>query len=216
MLQNLGSYVKIPRKRNMMKSTSPSDKILTLARQRQIIRPRDLGDLPREQLLRLVRKGLLVRLGRGIYALPGGRPTEHHSLAMVAKKTPQIIVCLLSALRFHELTTQQPSEVWVAIGNKSWVPKLESAKLRIVRFSGEALKAGVETHDIEGVPVRVFNPAKTVADCFKHRGTIGLDVALEALRDALKRKKATADEIERFARICRVSKVIRPYLEASV
>jgi predicted transcriptional regulator of viral defense system len=199
-----------------VKRTSPADQILTLARRQRIIRPRDLGNVPRENLLRLVRKGLLVRLGRGIYALPSGRPTEHHTLAMVAKQTPRIVICLLSALRFHELTTQQPSDVWVAIGNKSWVPKLESAKLRIVRFTGEPLRAGVETHDIEGVPVRIFNPAKTVADCFKHRSTVGLDVALEALRDALKRKKATADEIERYARICRVSKVIRPYLEASV
>jgi predicted transcriptional regulator of viral defense system len=173
-------------------------------------------NLPSVHLLRLVRKGMLVRLGRGLYGLPTGRPTEHHSLAVVAKQTPRIVICLLSALRFQELTTQQPSEIWVALDNKSWVPKQEPVKLRIVRFSGEALKAGVETHDIEGVSVRVFSPAKTVADCFKHRGTIGLDVALEALRDALKQKKATADEIERFARICRVSKVIRPYLEASV
>jgi predicted transcriptional regulator of viral defense system len=196
-----------------MKNGSSSDRILALARQRRIIRPRDLGKLPREQLLRLVRKGLLVRLGRGMYALPGGRSTEHHSLAVVAKQAPRSIVCLLSALRYHELTTQQPSEVWVAIGNKSWVPTLDSVKLRIIRFTGEALKAGVESHEIEGVPVRVFNPAKTVADCFKHRNTIGLDVAIEALRDALKSKKATVDEIERYARICRVSRIIRPYLE---
>ncbi len=199
-----------------MKGYTPSEKILALARQQRIIRPRDLGELPREHLLRLVRKGLVVRLGRGMYALPSGRPTEHHSLAVVAKQAPRGVVCLLSALRFHELTTQQPAEVWVAIGNKSWVPTPNSVKLRIVRFSGEALKAGLETHEIEGVPVRVFSPAKTVADCFKHRRTIGLDIALEALRDALKRRKATVDEIERYARVCRVSRIIRPYLEASV
>jgi predicted transcriptional regulator of viral defense system len=197
-----------------MKTSSPSEKILALAKQRRIIRPRDLGKMPREHLLRLVRKGLIVRLGRGIYGLQGGRSTEHHSLAVVAKQAPRSIVCLLSALRFHELTTQQPSEVWVAIGNKSWVPTLNSVKLRIIRLTGEALKAGIESHEIEGVSVRVFNPAKTVADCFKHRNTIGLDVAIEALKDALKRKKATVDEIERYARICRVSRIMRPYFEA--
>jgi len=165
-------------------------------------------------LVRLIAKGQLVRLGRGIYSLPDGRSTEHHSLAVVSKLAPRSVVCLLSALRFHELTTQQPNEVWIAIENKSWVPTVDSVKLRIIRFTGEALKAGVKSHEIEGVSVRVFNPAKTVADCFKHRNTIGLDVAIEALKDALKRKKATVDEIERYSRICRVSRIIRPYLEA--
>lgn len=197
-----------------MKETSPSDKILAMARERKILRPRDIGKIPTVHLARLVRKGLLVRLSRGIYSLPNGRTTEHHSLAVVAKQAPRSIVCLLSALRFHELTTQQPNEVWVAIENKAWVPTVESSKLRIVRFTGEALKAGVKSHEIEGVSVRVFNPAKTVADCFKHRNTIGLDVAIEALKDALRQRKATADEIERYARICRVSRIIRPYLEA--
>jgi len=185
-----------------------------MARERKILRPRDIGKIPTVHLARLVRKGLLVRLSRGIYSLPNGRTTEHHSLAVVAKQAPRSIVCLLSALRFHELTTQQPNEVWVAIENKAWVPTVESSKLRIVRFTGEALKAGVKSHEIEGVSVRVFNPAKTVADCFKHRNTIGLDVAIEALKDALRQRKATADEIERYARICRVSRIIRPYLEA--
>ncbi|HXP85655.1 MAG TPA: type IV toxin-antitoxin system AbiEi family antitoxin domain-containing protein [Bryobacteraceae bacterium] len=197
-----------------MKEATPPERILALARERKIIRPRDLGKIPSMHLLRLVRKGQLVRLSRGIYSLSDGQSTEHHSLAVVSKQTPRIIVCLLSALRFHELTTQQPSEIWLAIGNKSWAPAVDSVKLRIIRFSGEALRAGVKSHDIEGVPVRVFNPAKTVADCFKHRNTIGLDVAIEALRGALRRKKATVDEIERYARVCRVSRVIRPYFEA--
>jgi predicted transcriptional regulator of viral defense system len=197
-----------------MKELAPSDAILALAKERRIIRPRDLGHLPREHLLRLVRKGQLVRLSRGIYSLPGGRSTEHHSLAVVSKQTPRSVVCLLSALRFHEMTTQQPNEVWIAIENKSWVPTVDSVKLRIIRYTGEALTQGVKTHQIEGVPVRISSPAKTVADCFKHRNTIGLDVAIEALKDALKRKKATVDEIERYARICRVSQIIRPYLEA--
>src|SRR5262249_16190437 len=154
--------------------------------------------IPREHLLRLFRKGELVRLGRGIYGLPSDRPTEHHSLAMVAKHSPQVVIFLLSALRVSGLPTQQPSHISGASGDKSSAPKAESARLKVVRFSSEALKAGVETHEIEGVTVRVFNSAKTVADCFKYRNTIGLDVALEALRDALKRRKATVDEIERF------------------
>ena len=197
-----------------MKEATPSERILALARERKIIRPRDLGKIPTMHLVRLVDKGQLVRLGRGIYSLPDGRSTEHHSLAVVAKLAPRSVVCLLSALRFHELTTQQPNEVWIAIENKSWVPTVDSVRLRIIRFTGEALKAGVKSHEIEGVSVRVFNPAKTVADCFKHRNTIGLDVAIEALKDTLKRRKATVDEIERYAKICRVSRIIRPYLEA--
>jgi predicted transcriptional regulator of viral defense system len=197
-----------------MKRATPSDAILALARERQIIRSRDLGQVPREHLLRLVRKGELVRLSRGIYSLPGGQSTERHSLAVVSKLAPRSIVCLLSALRFHELTTQQPNEAWIAIENKSWVPTVDSVKLRIIRFTGEALKAGVKSHEIEGVSVRVFNPAKTVTDCFKHRNKIGLDVAIEALKDTLKHRKATVDEIERYAKICRVSRIIRPYLEA--
>ncbi len=197
-----------------MKEKSPSEKILSLAKQRGIIRPRDLGGTPREYLHRLLVKGQLVRLGRGIYSLPNGRSTEHHSLAVVAKQAPRSIICLLSALRFHELTTQQPNEIWVAIENKAWVPTVDSVQLRIVRLTGEALTAGVKTYEIEGVPVRIFNPAKTVADCFKYRNKIGLDVAIEALKDVLKQKKATIDEIDRYARICRVSRIMRPYLEA--
>jgi predicted transcriptional regulator of viral defense system len=149
MLQNIGNCVKVPRKRNIMKEATPSERILALARERKIIRPRDIGKIPTMHLARLVSKGQLVRLGRGIYSLPDRRSTEHHSLAVVAKLAPRSVVCLLSALRFHELTTQQPNEVWVAIENKSWVPRVDSVKLRIIRFTGEALKAGVKSHEIE-------------------------------------------------------------------
>jgi predicted transcriptional regulator of viral defense system len=124
------------------------------------------------------------------------------SLAGVSKLAPRSVICLLSARRFHELTTQQPNEVWLAIENKSWAPAIDSVKLRIIRFTGEALQSGVKSHEIERVSVHVFNPAKTVADCFKHRNTVGLDVAIAALKDALKRKKATVDEIERYVKIC--------------
>jgi len=196
----------------------PLNQVLGIARQQKIIRPRDVEaiGIPREYLLRLMRQGAIRRTGRGIYELADSKPTEHHSLAVVAKEIPKGVVCLLSALRFHELTTQQPSAVWVGIHVRSRSPRVSTTTYRLVRYSERTLTAGVEVHRLEGVQVRIFTAAKTVADCFKYRGRIGLDVALEALRDALKRKKATADQIERFARICRVSKVIRPYLEASV
>ena len=141
---------------------------------------------------------------------------ERHSLAVVAKEVPHGVICLLSALRFHELSTQQPSEVWIDIPTRGWCPKISTVAQQVVRYSETTFKAGVRTHRIEGVPVRIFEPAKTVADCFKYRNKIGLDVALQALRDVLHQKKATVDEIQRFATICRVSKIIRPYLEGSI
>ena len=195
-----------------------AERVLAIARQRRIVRPRDLEGLgiPREYLLRLMRQGLLHRAGRGVYELAEMSPTEHHSLAVVTKEIPHGVICLLSSLRFHELTTQQPSEVWIGIPVRGWYPKVSTTAHQVVRYSDSTFNAGVRVHRIEGVPVRIFEPAKTVADCFKYRNKIGLDVALEALRDTLRQRKATVDEIERYAAICRVSKVIRPYLEASV
>jgi predicted transcriptional regulator of viral defense system len=140
--------------------------------------------------------------------------TEFHSLEEACKRVPHGIVCLLSALRFHGLTTQAPFEVWLAIDRKARLPRLGALPLRIVRFSGRALKEGVEEHRIEGVPVKTYNPAKTVADCFKYRNKIGLDVALEALRDCRRQRKCTNDELWRYAKVCRVANVMRPYMEA--
>ncbi|MBM3746943.1 MAG: transcriptional regulator [Acidobacteria bacterium] len=193
-----------------------SRRVRRIAARRPILRPRDLeaSGIPREYLLRLYRRGLLERAGRGVYLIAGTRVTEHHGLAVVAKQAPKAVVCLLSALRFHGLTTQEPHEVWIAVGNKAHRPRIRWPALRVVRFSGRALTEGVEDHLIEGVHVRVFAVAKTVADCFKYRNKIGVDVAVEALRDALRQKKATVDEIFRFAKICRVARVMRPYLEA--
>jgi predicted transcriptional regulator of viral defense system len=127
---------------------------------------------------------------------------------------PRGVVCLLSALRFHELTTQQPFEVWLAIGIKSWKPEVASPPVRIVRFSETALNFGVEQHAIEKIPVRVYSAAKTVSDCFKYRNKIGVDVALEALRDCMSQRKATVDELWEAAKVCRMTNVMRPYLEA--
>jgi predicted transcriptional regulator of viral defense system len=195
-----------------------ADRILAVAKEKRIIRPRDLEakGLPTIYLQRLVANGKLNRIGRGVYSIPSESPTEHHSLAVVAKQVPSGVVCLLSALRFHELTTQQPSEVWLAIGNKAWRPTADSVRIRVVYYGNGSLTEGFITPVIEGVPVKIFNAAKTVADCFKHRRRVGLDVAIEALKDALRQRKATIDQIQKYAEVCRVSRIIRPYLEASV
>lgn len=168
----------------------------------------------RSQLSRLVASGQLVRLARGLYSAPGYESSEHGALVAVAKRAPGVVFCLLTALRFHDLTTQAPFEVWLAIGNKAHPPRLDHPPLRTVRFSADALAAGVETHRVEGTRIRVTSVAKTVADCFKFRNKIGLDVALEALREARRARKASADELWRYAKLDRVANVMRPYLEA--
>jgi predicted transcriptional regulator of viral defense system len=190
--------------------------ILELAAERGLIRSRDLIEhgLPTVALTRLVRQGRLQRVGRGLYALPDRPVSEHNALAEVARRHPQAIVCLLSALRFHDLTTQSPFEVWLAIPNKARAPKMDYPPLRIVRFSGTALTHGVEDHVIDGVPVRVTGVARTVADCFKFRNKIGLDVALEALQEAWRAKRVSMDELWRYATLCRVANVMRPYMES--
>jgi predicted transcriptional regulator of viral defense system len=195
---------------------SRKDRVLDLARQAGVLRPRDLDaeGIPRIYLRRLLTEGLLDRPGWGIYVAADLKPTPHHSLAEVCKRVPHGIVCLLSALQFHELTTQAPFEVWLAIAEKARLPKVEYPPLRVVRFSGPALESGIKEHHIEGVAVKVYTPAKTVADCFKYRNKIGLDVALEALRDCWKKRRATMDELWQAAKTCRVANVMHPYLES--
>jgi predicted transcriptional regulator of viral defense system len=192
--------------------------VLDHIRRGGIVRPRDLvaEGITHQYLQSLHRRGLLARPGRGLYTLPGAveRFDEHATLAEVAKRLPGGIICLLSALRFHDLTTQAPFEVWVAVEHSAYVPSDPSLPLRVVYFSGAALTAGVEEHVINGVTVRVYSPAKTVADCFKYRNKIGLDVALEALRETRRERRATMDELWRYAKICRVANVMRPYLTA--
>ena len=194
----------------------PFQKIMHYVGQHGIVRPRDIEaiGLPREYLLRLHRQGKIVRSGRGLYSLPDATITERHSYAEAARRVPGSIFCLLSALAFHEITTQSPASVWIALPQGTRRPTISSLSLRVVRLSGASLTEGVENHKVEGVPIRVYSVAKTVADCFKFRNKIGLDVAIEALKDSLGQKKATINEIYRYARICRVSKVIRPYMEA--
>lgn len=172
--------------------------------------------IARSQLSRMVATGQLVRVARGLYAMPNYQGGEHNALVTVAKRTPNALFCLLTALGIHELTTQAPFEVWIAIGNKDHPPRLDYPPLRTMRFSDAALEAGVESRLIDGVTVRVTNAAKTVADCFKFRSKVGLDVALEALREARRSKKASADDLWRYAKINRVTNIMRPYMESIV
>ena len=151
---------------------------------------------------------------RGLYTLADADVSEHQSLAEASKRIPHGVICLLSALRFHGLTTQAPFEVWVAVDVKARKPGSNGLPLRIVRFSGAALRSGVEDQLIQGVAVKVYSPAKTVSDCFKYRNKIGLDVALEALRECWREHRCTMDDLWRYAKICRVSNVMRPYLES--
>lgn len=194
----------------------PERKIAALLRKNGIVRTRDLvaAGASRMGLARRVAAGELRRVARGLYALPGHPGGEHQALALVARRAPDAIFCLLTALRFHGLTTQNPAEVWIAIGNKDRLPRLDWPPLRVVRFSGEALTTGLETRAMGSKQVRVTNAAKTVADCFKFRNLVGLDVAIEALRDALRARATSVDELWKYAQICRVTKVMRPYLEA--
>jgi len=194
------------------------EKTLQITSKTGVIRPKDLDryNIPRKYLHILYRKGLLYRIGRGLYVSPEFEPTEDRSLAEVCKRIPHAVVCLISALSFHGLTTQLPSKVWVAIDRKARLPNEAELPVRIFRFSGKALTEGVEEHRIEGVTVKVYRPAKTVADCFKYRNKIGIDVAIEALKDCLQQRKCKPADIEHYARICRISSVIRPYMEAVV
>lgn len=187
-----------------------------LLRRKPVIRTRDLVrlGLPRTALETPLADGRISRLSHGVYAVAGHEVSEHHSLAQAAVRVPQGVVCLLSALVFHELTTQTPHEVWLAIDRKSRPPAKGYPPLHVVRFGGEALKAGTAVHPIDGVPVRITTPAKTVADCFKYRNKIGIPVAVEALRDGWARRRFTMDELWVMARVCRMENVLRPYVES--
>lgn len=191
-------------------------RVLGIIRKLGVVRPVDLEKqgVPRAQLYELVRTGMVERQGRGLYVAKGHRYTADHALAQVAKRVPGGVVCLLSALRFHDLTTQLPAEVWVALPEKARRPRLDYPRLRVARFSGAALSEGIERHTTEGVEVRVYSAAKTVADCFKYRNKIGIDVAVEALKDFTRTHRGGANDLARFARICRVSRVMQPYLDA--
>lgn len=200
-----------------MHTNTQNQRVLKLAHKQGLLRARDLADanIPRIVLARLVESGELEKISRGLYRLPDANVSEHDSLVTVALRTPQAVFCLFSALQFHELTTQLPRQVWIAMPRGSHVPKIDYPPIKMVQFTGEAYTAGVEEHKRDGASLHVYSVAKTIVDCFKHRNKIGLDVAIEALRDARTRKKVSANELWRFAKICRVANVMRPYLEAT-
>jgi predicted transcriptional regulator of viral defense system len=173
-------------------------KILELAQDSAGVSPRDLEKLgiPRQYLYKLYNKGLLERVARGLYSIADSEPSEYRTIAEVCKRIPEGVICLLSALQLHGLTAQMPHQIF--------------------HFSGEAFSSGIEERHIEGVMVKVYNPAKTVGDCFKFRNRLGLDVALEALRDCRRQRKCTNDNLYLYAKICRVWNVMKPYMEAIV
>ena len=189
-----------------------------LAAKFAVLRTRDFEQkgIPRQSLADLVSAGVWEKIGHGLYVSAVLSPGPHHSLLEVARQSPRAVICLLSALRFHELTTETPSEVWIALPRNHRAPRSEGVRIKAVRLSGAGFTEGVEEHHIGGVPLKVYSVAKTVADCFKFRNQIGTNVALEALRDAWRSRKATADELWHQAKACRVSNIMRPYLEAVV
>ena len=192
-----------------------TQRVLDLARQQGLLRAVDLDAIgaPRVVLTRLTAAGLLDRVGRGLYRPPNHPVSEHEGLAVVAAKVPQAVFCLLTALQFHELTTQLPRQIWIAMPRGSHVPRIDYPPVKMVQMTGDVYAAGVEEHLRDGVKLRVYGAAKTVVDCFKHRNKIGLDVAMEALKDAWKMRKASADDLWRYAKVCRVANVMRPYME---
>jgi predicted transcriptional regulator of viral defense system len=189
--------------------------IIALAKERGLLRARDLTQqgIPREYLRRMVQREQLVKAGRGVYHLPDVPTVAHAQLAEVAVRVPKGVICLLSALHFYDITTQLPYEIWLAVEGTTWKPRLEYPPLHVMRFTGKAFHSHIVHHEINGVRVPMYSIAKTVADCFKFRHKIGLDVALEALRETLRDKRASRDEIWQAAKVCRMTRIMRPYLE---
>jgi len=192
-----------------------STQVLRIVEEHGLVRSSDLTArrIPHATLMRLVRAGRLKQVARGVYALPDQPLSRQHPLAEVAARSSRGVFCLLTALRFHGIRIPSPDAIWLAIPNKARAPRSAHPPLRVVRFSGAALAEGVEQHVIDGVAIRVYSVAKTVADCFKFRNQVGLEVALEALRRSRRRGLATTEDLRRYARICRVTEAMRPYLD---
>lgn len=200
---------------NKKPQTTQEQSVLRLAGQHGLLHTRDIAAaaIPTVVLTRLVRRGRLLRAGRGVYTLPGRPGSAHRSLAEVALRAPRGVICLLSALRVHEIGTQAPFEVWLALPAGVAAPRIDSPTIRVVRMTGESLVQGIQRVELDGVKVPVYDAAKTIADCFKFRNKIGLDVALEALREAWRERKVKTDALWRYAKVNRVANVMRPYLE---
>lgn len=198
-----------------MSADTRSQRVLDLASRKGLLRAGDLDAIgaPRVILTRMTAAGLLDRVGRGLYRLPGHPVSEHEGIVVVAAKAPQAVFCLLTALQFHGLTTQLPRQIWIAMPRGSRAPRIDWPPIRMVQMTGDAHAAGIEEHLRDGVTLRVYSAAKTVVDCFKHRNKIGLDVAMEALKDACRARKASVDDLWRYAKVCRVANVMLPYME---
>lgn len=200
-------------------SDNAGQRLLDLARTRSVLRARDLVDLGlhTSTLTRLVRRGILERVGPGRYRLASkDRVTEHHALVVATSAVPRGVICLVSALRFHDVGTQLPHQVWIAVPRGTRVPRLAAPPLRVVNIAPAVFDLGIEEHRIEGQVVSVYSVARTVADCFRFRNRVGLDVALEALTEAWRTKTIKIDELNRIAKKLRIQRVMQPYLETVV
>ena len=195
---------------------SQRDQLVAFLREHGIARLAEIrrAGITAATVSRIEREGTVTKLGRGLYQLADATPAGNHSLAEATKRVPKGVVCLLSALAFHGITDQMPHRVWMAIGPKDWKPQIDYPPLRIVRFADKFLHDGVETHDIEGVAVPIFGVAKTIADVFRHRRSVGTDIAIHALKDALRQRKTTPSDISDRAMQSGVWTALRPYLEA--
>jgi predicted transcriptional regulator of viral defense system len=200
----------------MKQNTNQSQRVLELVAQKGLLRPSDLDriKIPRIVLTRMVASGQLEKISRGLYRLPNTQNSEHESLLTVATMAPQAVLCLLSALQFHEITTQLPRQIWIAMPRGSHTPTLSYPPIKMIQYTGAAYSEGIESIELDQVKVQVYCIEKTVTDCFKHRNKIGLDVALEALKEAKLKKNFDMNKLWHFAKICRVSNLMRPYLEA--
>jgi len=200
-----------------MQNTTHHQRVLNLLQRQGLLRASDLDTIgvPRVVLSRLTNSGQLERIGRGLYRARESVASEHESLTAIAVKVPQAVFCLLTALQFHELTTQLPRQIWIAMPRGSHAPRIDYPPLKMVQMADDTYSTGIEIHERDGVTLRVYGIAKTVADCFKYRNKIGLDVALEALKEVRAKRSASADDLWRYAKICRVANVMRPYLEAT-
>ncbi len=199
-----------------MTHMQPDTRVRQIARKKRLFRLSEAiaAGVHPEYVRRLTRQGELTRVGRGLYTLASTGATEHHTLAEVSKRVPKAVFCLLTALRFHGLGTQNPREVWLAIDRRAGIPRVDFTPVRVFRVSGAALTSGIEEHKVDCIRVRITSPARTVVDCFKFRNKIGIDVAVEALRDYRRLRKGTVDELWRQADRLRMARVIRPYWDA--
>lgn len=194
-----------------------AEKLVQELRKKGVLKTKEIlkFGISKQYICELTARGVIERISRGYYSLPDYEYSVMQSIAEVSKQVPKGVICLLSALRFHGFTTQSPFDVWVAIDRRAWKPKINgTTKIRYMRFSQEAFTSGIQTKTVDNLKVRVYCPAKTVADCFKYRNKVGLDVALEALREGWREKKFTMNELWKYAKICRVSNVMKPYMES--